>query len=90
MKYLLSILAVVLMTGCTTLRDTYPGRPYFLPDNTSLTAQEFAFDMPRTFDSGSCIAQGDTLLYRLPQRWWYCKTSYGLNSYHIELLEPDR
>jgi hypothetical protein len=88
MKRLLII--ALLLSACDKPRDTYPGVPYYLPDGTSFTAQEFTMDMPRTFDSGSCIAAGNTLLYRLPQQKWYCKESWGINSYHIEELLPDR
>jgi hypothetical protein len=83
-------LIFVSLPGCDQKRDTYPGIPYYLPDGTSFTAQEFKYDMPRTFDSGSCIARGDTLLLRRPQMIWYCKENWGINSYRITELEPDR
>lgn len=50
------------------------------------TAQEFRFDMPRTFESGSCIAAGGTLLLRLPESSWYCKEQVGFGTYSLEKL----
>jgi hypothetical protein len=87
---ILYVVALFLISGCDQKRDTYPGIPYRLPSGETFTAQEFKMDMPRTFDSGSCIARGDTLLLRYPQMTWYCKESWGINSYYIEELLPDQ
>lgn len=86
MKKIILCLALLLMAGCANQASKpYPGKPMF-DGKEWFTAQEFKMDMPRTFESGSCIAAGGTLLYRLPQMTWYCKEYYGLNGYHIESL----
>jgi hypothetical protein len=58
----------------------------FWINGTPTKALLFGMDMPRTFDSSSCIASGGMLLYVMPKTTWYC---WEQTFAKITELEPD-
>lgn len=92
MKRLL-ILIVITLAACNNSGEPPKrlGLPWFEDPLRGIKFQgiEYAMDMPRTFDSGSCIASEGTLVLRRPGVTWYCKRMIGPTSYSLEELLPD-
>lgn len=50
----------------------------FRMGNVQFKAQVWQMDLPRTFESGSCIAAGGKLLLSQPGVTWYCWEDYKI------------
>jgi hypothetical protein len=48
------------------------GMARFTHRGEQFQAQLFAFDMLKTFESGSCVSAGGIVLLRRPEMKWYC------------------